>query len=811
MITRSGARPWAFLVVLAASGLARSVHAVEPDEARSQAQKAIDDADARIAEVNQAATRARPRKVSAAERVAAGDIMLRTHNYERAIQLFCQVLELKRQGTATDDQAADASMLLAESYFKDGQLLSARRHARQILDAASQPAYSAYSGRALSRLADVAIRTEDPKAVAEAVGYAERLSGTDASGSLAYARGKVWFAAREFGRAREALGSVPTGSAYVHQAQYLVGVVLMKEAGAAAPTAVHTEAGARDAKDKRTPGAPPTEPESSRYAPAIEQFKRVTRLPPDSSEHQHVIALAWMALGRLLYESERYLEAADAYSRVERSSPEFPNMLQELAWVYAQIGDHSRAQRALEVLSITHPDTLGLADGSLMRADLMLRSGQFDKALTLYRSVRRRFDPIRAQVDRFLKTTTDPAVYYDELVADRLEPNRAQAPLPSLVIEWARQEAENDHVFGVIDDVARSRDLISDSRSLFRDLDGLLSSPARAKAFEQVKRPLELTLGLLNQIGKAELTLARGMDEIATPEVGAELRAVRRERRALMKRMDWLPMTPGDFLTRDAAGEQQWNQVSQRLQQLTIEVERLHAITNALKQLLVDPGKQGVTLDPANRQRMQAEVDANEVDVQTYRDRIAQLRHSIQSGRAQVGLGDQRYVDDAEVRTRFLQVFGREVALTASRQGDPAAAEYAETLRPLLVKADAATRRLNTVRERLERTALDLALRLRDKIGREAANLDRYAIELDALDQEARLLVGQAAVAHFANVGGRLRDIVLRADVGIVQQAWEVREEQRTRVRALQRERAREEQHLNDELREVLDDAEAAQ
>jgi len=44
-----------------------------------------------------------------------------------------------------------------------------------------------------------------------------------------------------------------------------------------------------------------------------------------------------------------------------------------------------------------------------------------------------------------------------------------------------------------------------------------------------------------------------------------------------------------------------------------------------------------------------------------------------------------------------------------------------------------------------------------------------------------------------------------------VQEAWEVREEQALRVRNLQRERAREEQTLNDELREVLDDAEEEQ
>jgi hypothetical protein len=60
------------------------------------------------------------------------------------------------------------------------------------------------------------------------------------------------------------------------------------------------------------------------------------------------------------------------------------------------------------VLSITDPESLSLADGSLLRADLMLRSGQFEKALTLYRGVRGRFDPIREQVDTFLTEVTDP-------------------------------------------------------------------------------------------------------------------------------------------------------------------------------------------------------------------------------------------------------------------------------------------------------------------------------------------------------------------------------------------------------------------
>ena len=53
----------------------------------------------------------------------------------------------------------------------------------------------------------------------------------------------------------------------------------------------------------------------------------------------------------------------------------------------------------------------------------------------------------------------------------------------------------------------------------------------------------------------------------------------------------------------------------------------------------------------------------------------------------------------------------------------------------------------------------------------------------------------------------RLRNIVLRADVGITEEAWEVRESQQTRVRRLKVEKARTESRLQEELDEVLDDS----
>jgi hypothetical protein len=108
--------------------------------------------------------------------------------------------------------------------------------------------------------------------------------------------------------------------------------------------------------------------------------------------------------------------------------------------------------------------------------------------------------------------------------------------------------------------------------------------------------------------------------------------------------------------------------------------------------------------------------------------------------------------------------------------------------------------------QQLEAQVADRSGQLQQKVEAERVRLAGYQQQLDALDNEARDLVGHVAQRNFGLVRDKLRGIVLRADVGITEQAWEVREEELDRVRSLQSERARQEQLLDEELKEVRDD-----
>jgi len=795
----------ALVAAVFASFLAKHAAALDSSEAMGRATTALQGVEADAGKPAPA-PKFLQRPATPAERIAAGEMLLQTKDYDRAIDSLSKVLELNRQGKASEGDYADASFLLAEAYFQSKQYLSSRRHYREILDKGTQQAYADYVGRALSRLVDVALRGDDLESLDYVFARLDRLPQSDRTGSLPYARAKALYAKKDYTAAKPAVNLIPAGSEYTLQGQYLLGVILLKEALATAAAAPPPPAPAAGAPAGTTP--PATVPDT-RFVQAIEQFHKVTRLPATTPAARHVVDLAWMAVGRLFHETDNYIEAADAYSHVDRGSPEFSTMLYELAWVYVRLGDFERAQRALEVLTITDPDNLELADGSLLRADLMLRAGEFQNALGLYKDVSGHFEPIRQQLDDFLKSTNDPAVYYDKLTADDF--GATDNKLPKVVLDWARDQAEDQHVFGVIDDVSRSRMLIKNSRKLAAKLGAVLSVSTRVKAFPEIRIQLQQVLSLLNRVARARGTLAEGLDSVANRDVGGELATLRTERRALMKRLGWMPVTEGEFIRRDEAGDSQWSKVSQTLQSLTVEADKLNAIVNGLKRVMTEPDAHGVTADAQSRARFQLEIEANERDLATYHQKIEEFHNAIEVGQAEIGFGDQRYVEDQDARQRLRDLFSREISLVAAGQDSADAAKYAAAVQPLLARMSTDESSLDARRLQYEKQAEEQANALRDKVTQELTLVEGYAQNLDGLDQQARLLVGEIAMKNFSLVRDRLKSIVLRADVGIAQEAWEVREEQALRVRNLQRERAREEQTLNDELREVLDDAEESQ
>jgi len=94
-----------------------------------------------------------------------------------------------------------------------------------------------------------------------------------------------------------------------------------------------------------------------------------------------------------------------------------------------------------------------------------------------------------------------------------------------------------------------------------------------------------------------------------------------------------------------------------------------------------------------------------------------------------------------------------------------------------------------------------------------APELDLVArqAELRALRQEAEEVVGGVTYENFTGVRKRFRDLVIKADVGILDVSWLRKEEHTSRGTDLSRARAKELRQLDEEFREVRGGSDAAE
>jgi tetratricopeptide (TPR) repeat protein len=772
-------------LILSLGSIARAENS---EEDYAEAQRVLSEVARAAPGVQVEIEKARGARRSVEERLANGEILFRTKDYARAGVVLSEILE----EYPDTPSYPDALFLRGETYFASHEYLSARRDFRQLAQRGSEPRFQPYLGKALARLVDVSIRVNDLTGLDEVFARFGLVPPALVDAELTYAKGKAYYAKKQYGDATQAFASIQNGTAFTHQARYFQGLIAMKQV--------------RPAIEPAGPDQLPLPAATASYKVAIEAFRAVTVLPPDSEEHKHVVDLAWMAIGRLFYEMEQYQQASEAYAKVGRDSPEFDTMLYELAWVYVRLGDVQRAERALEVLSIADPNSQYVGDGTLLRADLLLRAGAFDKALELYQEVRTEYDPMLAKVESFLDATKDVSVYYDKLSDQEVDALAPSEPLPPIAIRWAREAEDGPAAFAVIDDVNQCKSLIRQAQHLIERLNALVGASNRVRAFPELLAGETKALGLINLIARGQNALARGLDDEESSDLSGEIATVRAQRRQLMGIVTGLPTSQANFDERDHLGTMQWNRVSQELSRRAIEVDSLSATVNGLRRMLREDAQRGVTRDPASVRRFQAELDANEHDLRLFQQEVAELRRELEAGRTQIGLGDARYQSDAVARLQFRDLLDREVQLASAGQAGGGGQRYARQIAPILAQARGQEDHLTAAFQLLEGQVAARTAELKSKIDAEGANIQGYRGTLRTYDGEARELVGRVAERNFKLVRDKLRNIVLRADVGITEQAWEVREEELERVHNLQSERSREEQLLDEELREVLDD-----
>jgi TolA-binding protein len=714
------------------------------------------------------------------ERLTDGELFYRLKDYVRASVILIDIVE----NFPKHPSYPDALFLLGESLFHASDYLGARARYRTIIEHADVAAYRPHVQASLGRLIEIAIKTRNFDGVDNYFERLARLPPSEIAGATAYFRAKYLYSVavpaditsapegplpqvdpQKLEQARLAFDAVPEASPYALQARYFSGVI-------------YTLRG--------------------QYNPAIDAFKRVAQAKVQNDAQRDVAELAQLSLGRLYYETDQVERSIEAYQSIPRTSKRFETALYEIAWTYIRQGDSTRAERALEVLSVAAPESQYIPDAKILRGNLLLRDGRYTLAAGVFTDVTKEFQPVRDELDKILAQQPDQQAYFRELVRTSLEQFDDQAFLPPLALRWARIEGDMRRAVETVGDLSQARHMTRETGVIVERLTSALQAPNRVNIFPDLRDQRERSVALRNRLERVRQQLIAADEAQSQQYNSAELSEVRARRRDLDRSLAALPVKESDFQRRNNETDSRFVVLDKELSALEVQLLGMDARIVATDRFMTD--SMGSETMRTGVEAYRTELTTQRHALADYREQLARLHQELEASRLQVGVGDSIYVRDDNLRTEHAQMVERERQLVASLGGRSAQTDT------LYRRASAVETALDSRDKQVDQVVDERSRDMQRVLTEEGGKLDGYRQQLVALDGQTEDVVGGLSYANYRQVQQRFYDLVLKADVGVVDVGWAEREEHRTRIEMLTRERARALQSLDDEFREIMDE-----
>ena len=288
----------------------------------------------------------------------------------------------------------NAEFTLARALVKSGAYESARGYLMRILGRGPQGPYFVPAYRAML---DVALESRDQITV---LAMLEMLPASnelprDSQYERAYLRGKVSYEAGDLASADSAFAAIEKQSRFTASALYFRGLIQARKG--------HFASARRN------------------LCEIVEQVDKDRFTFFIDGRYYAIKDLAYLALGRIAHEQQKYDDAYYFYFRVPEDSDRLPDALFEASWSMFQKGEYEAAGAFIDQFDRHFPRSPLAPDVLLLHAMIDLKSCAFDKVRVELDTLVKTYVPIQTEVAALIKDPARRRVLYRRLLGrDRI-------------------------------------------------------------------------------------------------------------------------------------------------------------------------------------------------------------------------------------------------------------------------------------------------------------------------------------------------------------------------------------------------------
>jgi TolA-binding protein len=704
--------------------------------------------------------------VSVEKKVTDGELYFRLGDFQRSAVIFLELVDDYPDHPAYPN----ALFMLAESMFNAKDLYGARTRYIEVLEHGGDYSYSKYQQPSLARLLEISMKLEDFEGVEQYFSSLHGTSSTEADSIINYVKGKYFYFKDDLDAALPNFQKVAQADQHYPQSRFFMGVIYTIK------------------KD---------------FQSATGLFEEITKIEATTPRGRRIRDLAKLNLGRVYYETEQLERAAEVYESIPKTSELFDVALYEVAWVYIKMEDATKAERSLEVLSISNPGSTLIPEAKILRGNLLLRNGEFDAALKVFKDIGKQFSPVEEELDAMFAEHEDPEAYFHDVVAENMDVFDTSTFLPPLALKWIKANPITDRGVQVIEDLNLCEQVLYDNQLIIDKMHVVLDGETKVNAFPLLKSGKGRATQIENRLAQLTKELMEVEESLLPQSALSEYSQIKASREELEAMLGKLPVTPDEMQAREDEAKENYKELSRVLIIQERKVDQLQAKIVATELYIEGVVESGVV--PPDLPAVKTELANQKLALDQYRDEIEVIEKLIELGKAKIGVGDVNDKTDELVRVQYEQLVKEQHALLAKYGVSGSTVSKLEAVYSEIEQVRSGIASFNA---KVETMALKRTQDLMAELNKEEVKLEGYDAQLANLNNEAQEVIGDIALMNFLEVKDKFGDLILKADVGVIDVAWSRKEEHRHRVQYLTSERLDKLQMLDDEFSEILQEIE---
>ena len=698
---------------------------------------------------------------------------------------------------------------LGESLYQRKNFILARKYMDTVVAAGEDRQF--YQDAAM-RLVEVAINVNDINAARR---YFKMLHAghTETGFMIRYAYGKYLFNIGKLDEAESVFKEIPLSSGYGLRALYFLG-------------AITVEMASQISKDD-------AEAREAALLKAQQIFEQLMDAPAiDADADRLVQQLAQINVGRLLYErslmngdsdngdaekddekiEDMVTRALSLYRRVPPTSPYYDEAYYELVWIYIRRSQFRDALNALEIMLGTMPDSLYTPEGQLTKADLLSRLRQFKNAERQFENVVKVWQGVVDMLDELMNVTRGRTAA--EIHGTVMEKVRQ---LPLVALKWLKQESQVSKALDLEKEIDMLKEQLAETKKILEKLQYASKQKNKSNIFPVLNAGREEGLNLANATVGHEKNLVQISNNLVGGRLDKETREqyvqAQAQRRKLEEKYRALPKTAQQ---RYAVKESKLKRI-ENLTKLQYRLQvQLKGLNGKIDELI--ERKENLRMNPLTRRdfiervgrQLRAEKEQME-DMLTSLETVAtDIEREVQG--IKLGKGQR---EEESTRRAYETALARERAILKKVRAKMTPQEL-----QLFNRIEDARRRATRLGSKVQGYLKDLEvlgatwLREFDRdIEKEQQSYTEWNAELARLELEAGNMASEVVVANLKNVRKHFYDIVLDADVGLVEityEQWDMTYNELEKTKSEQRSKLKDMEQTFEEPLDMLNQEEGA-